>query len=173
MPGRRCSRRRCWRWRRSARRPQDLKIGFVNSDRVLREAMPAKAAQAKLEAEFSQAREGAERHRQRAEGAPRDKLEQGRAHAVRGRAHAAPARPGRPGPRVPAQAPRVPGRPDQRKNEELAAVVERANRVIKQIAETEKYDLDPAGSGVRQPKIDITDKVIKALNAAGRRRQVP
>ena len=30
---------------------------------------------------------------------------------------------------------------NQRKNEELAAVVERANRVIKQIFETEKYDL--------------------------------
>src|SRR5438046_2375894 len=32
---------------------QELKIGYVNSDRVLREAAPAKAAQAKLEAEFS------------------------------------------------------------------------------------------------------------------------
>src|SRR5438128_6170865 len=32
---------------------QELKIGYVNSDRVLREAVPAKAAQAKLEAEFS------------------------------------------------------------------------------------------------------------------------
>src|SRR5512143_1619431 len=31
---------------------QELKIGYVNSDRVLREAVPAKAAQAKLEAEF-------------------------------------------------------------------------------------------------------------------------
>ena len=32
---------------------QELKIGYVNSDRVLRDATPAKAAQAKLEAEFS------------------------------------------------------------------------------------------------------------------------
>ena len=31
---------------------QDLKIGYVNSERVLREAIPAKAAQAKLETEF-------------------------------------------------------------------------------------------------------------------------
>ena len=31
---------------------QELKIGYVNSDRVLRDAAPAKAAQAKLEAEF-------------------------------------------------------------------------------------------------------------------------
>ena len=42
---------RCWRWRR--RQAQELKIGYVNSERVLREATPAKAAQAKLEAEFS------------------------------------------------------------------------------------------------------------------------
>ena len=33
---------------------QELKIGYVNSERVLREAAPAKAAQTKLEAEFSQ-----------------------------------------------------------------------------------------------------------------------
>ena len=32
---------------------QELKIGYVNSDRVLRDAVPAKAAQTKLEAEFS------------------------------------------------------------------------------------------------------------------------
>src|SRR5688572_9378054 len=32
---------------------QELKIGYVNSERVMREANPAKAAQAKLEAEFS------------------------------------------------------------------------------------------------------------------------
>jgi outer membrane protein len=56
---------------------------------------------------------------------------------------------------------------NQRKNEELSSVVERANRVIKQIFDAEKYDLilqDPvvfAG-----PRVDITDKVIKALNAA-------
>ena len=31
---------------------QELKIGYVNSERILREAAPAKAAQAKLEAEF-------------------------------------------------------------------------------------------------------------------------
>ena len=34
---------------------QELKIGYVNSERVLREAAPAKAAQTKLEAEFGRA----------------------------------------------------------------------------------------------------------------------
>ena len=53
---------------------------------------------------------------------------------------------------------------NQRRNEELAQVVEQANRVIKQIAEQEKYDIIfqemPA---YVSPRIDITDKVIKAL----------
>ena len=55
----------------------------------------------------------------------------------------------------------------QRKNEELGAVVERTNRVIKQIFETEKYDLILQEAVFWSPKVDITDKVIKALNAQG------
>ena len=52
----------------------------------------------------------------------------------------------------------------QRKNEELASVVERANKVIKQIFETEKYDMIVQEAVFASPKVDITDKVIKALN---------
>ena len=53
----------------------------------------------------------------------------------------------------------------QRKNEELASVVERANKVMKQIFDSEKYDLIIQEAVFAGPKIDITDKVIKALNA--------
>ena len=53
----------------------------------------------------------------------------------------------------------------QRRNEELAAVVEKANKVIKQIAETEKYDLIIQEAVYRSTRIDITEKVIKALAA--------
>jgi outer membrane protein len=56
---------------------------------------------------------------------------------------------------------------NQRRNEELAAVIERANRVIKQIAEAEKYDLIVQEAVHWSPRVDITDKVIKALNANG------
>jgi outer membrane protein len=56
---------------------------------------------------------------------------------------------------------------NQRKNEELGQVVERANRVIKQIFETEKYDLILQEAVFAGPRADITDKVIKALNAQG------
>ena len=51
-----------------------------------------------------------------------------------------------------------------RKNEEISALQERANKVIQQIAESEKYDLilqDPVVYASQ--RIDITDKVIKAL----------
>jgi outer membrane protein len=52
----------------------------------------------------------------------------------------------------------------QRRNEELAAVLERANRVIKQIAEQEKYDLILQDAIYFSSKIDITEKVIRVLN---------
>ena len=51
--------------------------------------------------------------------------------------------------------------------ERSATVVERTNRVIKQIFETEKYDLILQEAVFWSPKVDITDKVIKALNAQG------
>ena len=51
----------------------------------------------------------------------------------------------------------------QRKNEELAAVVEKARAAIKEIAEDEKYDLILENSVYASPKVDITAKVIKAL----------
>ena len=54
----------------------------------------------------------------------------------------------------------------QRKNEELQAVVERANRVIKQIFEQEKYDVILQEAIFAGPRVDITEKVIKALSAA-------
>jgi len=50
-----------------------------------------------------------------------------------------------------------------RRNQELGALFERANRVIRQIAEAEKYDLILQEAVYRNPKIDITDRVLKAL----------
>jgi outer membrane protein len=55
---------------------------------------------------------------------------------------------------------------NQRKNEELSAVMERANRVIKQIFEAEKYDLIVQEAVLAGPRVDITKKVIDALNAS-------
>lgn len=51
----------------------------------------------------------------------------------------------------------------QRQNEETAAIFDRVNKVIKQIADAEKYDIIFQEAVYASPRIDITDKVIKAL----------
>ena len=143
---------------------QELKIGYVNGERVLREAVPAKAAQAKLEAEFKKRetelndtgtklrtamekleKEGptiAETERSRRQ---RDLAEQQRDFERKRRELLEDL--------------------NQRKNEELAAVTERASKVIKQIFETEKYDLILQEVVFAGPRVDITKRVIDALNA--------
>lgn len=50
-----------------------------------------------------------------------------------------------------------------RQNEEMAAIYERVNKVIKSIAEAEKYDLIFQEAVYANPRIDLTDKVVKAL----------
>ena len=142
----------------------DLKIGYVNSDRVLRDAIPAKAAQAKLEAEFSKREKDLADIATKLKAAS-DKLDKDAptlAEAERGRRQRELVDQDRE-----LQRRRREFQEDlnQRKNEELGAVVERTNRVIKQIFETEKYDLIIQEAVFWGPKVDITDKVIKALNA--------
>lgn len=148
-----------------ALRAQELKIGYVNSERLLREAAPAKAAQARLESEFGK-RE-------------KDLADQG------ARLKAAAERLEKDGPTL-AESERTRRQRElveqdrdlqrkrrefqedlaQRKNEELAAVIERANRVIRQVAEQEKYDVILQEAIFAGPRVDITEKIIKALNAA-------
>ncbi len=149
----------------SAAQAQELKIGYVNSERVLRDAAPAKAAQAKLEAEFSK------RERELADVAAKlkaasDKLEKEAptlAEGDRTRRQRELVEQDRE-----FQRKRREFQEDlnQRKNEELSGVVERANKVIKQIFESEKYDLILQEAVFAGPRVDITEKVIKALNGA-------
>ncbi len=145
---------------------QELKIGYVNSERVLREAAPAKAAQSKLEAEFG--RRDRELNDQAAKiKAAAEKLDKDAptlAEAERARRQRDLVEQDRD-----LQRKRREFQEDltQRKNEELASVVERANRVIKQIFEQEKYDLILQEVVFAGTRVDITEKVIKALNAAG------
>jgi outer membrane protein len=143
---------------------QELKIGYVNSDRVLREAAPAKAAQAKLETEFSKReRELTDiGNRLKAAGDKLDKDAPTLAEAERSRRQRDLIDQDRE-----FQRKRREFQEDlaQRKNEELASVVERANKVIKQIFEGEKYDLVLQEAVFASSRVDITDKVIKALNA--------
>ena len=144
---------------------QDFKAGFVNTDRIFREAGTAKAAQTRLEQEFSR----------------RDKeiIDQGNALKTATEKFEREAPTMAESQRIARQRQLVDqGRDLQRKrrefqedlnarkNEELAQVLERANKVVKQVAETEKYDIILDQAVYINPKHDITDKVIKALNAA-------
>ena len=143
---------------------QELKIGYVNSDRVLRDALPAKAAQAKLEAEFSKREKDLNDLAARLKAASDrlDKESPTLAETERVRRQRELVDQDRE-----LQRKRREFQEDlsQRKNEELGAVIERTNRVIKQIFETEKYDLVLQEAVFAGPRVDITDKVIKALNA--------
>ena len=142
---------------------QELKIGYVNSERVLREAIPAKAAQDKLQAEFGK------RERELADQAAKlkaaaDKLEKEAptlAESERTRRQRELVEQDRD-----MQRKRREFQEDlnQRRNEELASVVERANRVIKQIFDAEKYDVILQEVIFAGPRVDITEKVIKSLN---------
>jgi outer membrane protein len=143
---------------------QEMKIGYVNSERVMREANMAKAAQAKLETEFGKREKDLADLGARLK-ATADKLEKDAptlAETERSRRQRELVEQDRE-----FQRKRREFQEDlnQRKNEELAAVLERANKVIKQIFDQEKYDLILQDAVHWSPRVDITKKVIDALNA--------
>jgi outer membrane protein len=143
---------------------QEFKMGFVNTERIFREAATAKQAQAKLEQEFAKrekdlmdvgntlkaASEKFERESPTLSESQRNNrqkqlVEQDRDFQRKRREFQEDL--------------------NARKNEEQQVVVERANRAVKQVAESEKYDVIFQEAVYINPKHDITDKVIKALNA--------
>jgi outer membrane protein len=144
---------------------QEPKIGYVDLQRVLRDSQPAKAAQAKLEAEFSK------REKDLADMAAKLKAASERldrdaptlAESERNRRQRELVEQDRE-----FQRKRREFQEDlaQRKNEELAQVLERANRAVKQIFDQEKYDLILQEVVFASPRVDITRRVIDALNNA-------
>ena len=141
------------------------RIGYVNTDRIFREANTAKAAQVKLEQEFSK------REKELVDigntlKAASDKLEREAptlSEAQRNSRQKTLVDQDRD-----FQRKRREFQEDlnARKNEELQQVLERANKVVKTVAEAEKYDVVLQEAVYINPRLDITDKVIKALNAA-------
>jgi outer membrane protein len=141
----------------------DLKIGFVNTEKLFRESPLAVKAQKKLEKEFQsreqeiqkqvkQARE-LQNHLEK-EGltmseADRGKKQKDLANLTRDIQHA-----------------QREFREDlnQRKNEEFAGVQDRARKAIVEIAEKEKFDLIVENVVYASPKVDITERVLKALD---------
>jgi len=148
-----------------AAQAQSFKAGFVNTDRILREADTAKAAQAKLEAEFSK-RDKELRDMGAAMKAASDKFERDAPTMSESQRQARQ--------RQLADQDRDLQRKNRefqedlnaRKNEELAHVLDKANRVVKRMAEAENYDVILQEAVYVNPKHDITDKVLKAMNAS-------
>ena len=143
---------------------QELKIGYVNSDRVVREAAPAIAAQTKLEGEFSKRDKDLNDLATKLKAAA-DKFEKDQvtlSEVEKNKRQRELVDQDRE-----IQRKRREFQEDlaKRKSDELSALVDRANKVIKQIFDAEKYDLILQEVVFASPKVDITDKVIKALNA--------
>jgi outer membrane protein len=142
----------------------DLKVGFVDAERINRESAPAERATKKLEKEFAPREQELRKMEQQI------KLIQGQlekdgltmSESDRRTKEQELGRQTREFQRLQREF-----REDLnlRRNEELSALFERANKVIKQIAETEKYDLIIQEAVYRSTRIDITEKVIKALAA--------
>lgn len=152
----------------SASFAQEFKIGIVNLDRIVRESGPAKTAQTKLESEFAkrekeindlgnQIKTLSDRLEREAptlsesQRAARQKqlMDQDRDFQRKRREFQEDL--------------------NNRKNEELQAIIDRANRAVRTLAENEKFDLIIQEAVYIHPKHDITDKVIKLLNASGSR----
>lgn len=149
----------------AAARAEELKIGFVSTERIMRESVAAKAAEARLTQEF----------------AKRDKELQDLGAKLKATADKLD----KDGP-VLAEAERARQQRDlqemdrefqrrrrefqedlnQRKNEELQSLLERAQRIVRQLAEQEKYDVILQDAVYVGPRADVTDKVLKTLDAA-------
>jgi outer membrane protein len=144
---------------------QEFKVGIVNLDRIFREANSAKAAQTKLEAEFGKRekdlndvgtqlknlsdkfeREAPTLSESQRNIRQKQLVDQDRDFQRKRREFQEDL--------------------NARKNEELQQVIERANKVVKTLAEAEKYDLIVQEAVYVNPKHDITDKVLKSLNAS-------
>ncbi len=143
---------------------QEFKVGIVNLDRIFREANSAKAAQTKLETEFTKRekdlndvatqiktlsdkfeREAPTLSETQRNARQKQIVDQDRDFQRKRREFQEDL--------------------NARKNEELQQVIERANKVVKALAEAEKYDLILQEAVYINPKHDITDKVLKSLNA--------
>jgi outer membrane protein len=141
-----------------------LKIGFVNTERILRDATPAVRAQRKIEAEFKKRDDELARTAEQLKKL-QDELDKNSVTMSETQRRNKEREFGDLNRDFQRKQREFREDLNQRRNEELAQVVEQANRVIRQIAEQEKYDLVVQDVVYFSPRIDITDKVIKALES--------
>ena len=146
---------------------QDFKIGIVNTDRILRDSNVAKTAQAKLESEFLKREKDLNEAINAFKGAA-DKFERDAPTLSEAQ-------------RLAKQKQLVEQDRDlkrrqrefqedlgARKNAENQMLFEKAGRAVKQVAETEKYDLVIQEVVYSNTRHDITEKVLKILNSGAK-----
>ncbi len=143
---------------------ESVKIGYVNTQRIFRDAPTAVKAAKKIEAEFSRRDQELQRMAKQLQGIQESLEKNAVAMTETDR-------------RTKEKELNELSREFQRKqrefredlnlrqNEENAAIIEKANKAIKQLAETEKFDLIVQDVVWASPKLDITEKIIKALAA--------
>jgi outer membrane protein len=138
------------------------KIGFVNTERILRDAAPAVRAQKKIEAEFSKRDQELSKMADQLK-RTQDELEKNAVTMSETQRRTKEREFNELNREFQRRRREFQEDLNQRRNEELASVVEQANRVIRQIAEQDKYDIIFQDAVYANPRIDLTDKVIKAL----------
>lgn len=140
----------------------ELKIGFIDQERITRESAPAERASKQLEKEFAPRAQELQRREAQIKSL-QGQLERDAMTMSESDRRAKEQELGRVS--LDFQRMQREYREDLnlRRNQELGALFERANRIIRQIAEAEKYDIIFQEAVYRNPKIDITDKVLKAL----------
>ena len=140
----------------------DLKIGFIDAERINRESAPAERASKLLEKEFAPRAQELQRREAQIK-ALQGQLEKDAVTMSESDRRAKEQELARVS--LDFQRMQREYREDLnlRRNQELSALFERANRVIRQIAEAEKFDLILQEAVYRSPRMDITDRVLKAL----------
>lgn len=140
----------------------DFRVGFVSTERLFREAAPAVRALKKLEKEFQTRDQELQKLAKQAKDL-QTQMEKDGVTMAESERRAKEADLGRMNRDLQRMQREFREDLNLRKNEELAQVLERANKVIQEIAEKEKFDLILQEAVYRSPRIDITDKVLKAL----------
>ncbi|MEI2418318.1 OmpH family outer membrane protein [Orrella sp. JC864] len=141
---------------------QGTKIGFVNTERILRDSGPARAAQARIESEFKKRDDELQRLasnlRAQAEKFDKDAPVMSESNRIQRQRELSNLD-------SELQRKRREFQEDfnRRRNEEFTAIVEKANAAIKALAEQQNYDLIIQDAVTVNPNIDITDQVIQAL----------
>ena len=140
----------------------ELKVGYVNTQRIFRDAPAAQKAAKKLEGEFSRRDQDLQKMAKQLQGL-QENLERNSVTMAESDRRAKEKEFGELSREFQRKQREFREDLNLRQNEENAAVIEKANKAIKQIAESEKYDLVLQDVVWVSPKLDMTDRVIKAL----------